>query len=532
MMNLNTILEILEINKSKSVDEILDCIIMYLRKSRRDMDYFKDEPIEKTLQRHEKELQEMIVRIFGKPLPSKNIYKEVVSGDTIEERPMIQEVLSKIENSNIKVVVCIEIERLARGNTIDQGTIAQAFKYTRTKIWTPSKIFNLDLEDDLSYFEDGLYQSRKYLVYIKRILSRGRVRSVKDGKYICSTRPYGYIRKKITNDKGFTLEILEEEAKIVRLIFDLAYNDKGTSKIANELNELGVKPMKNDVWTPACVRNILNSPVYIGKNTWNRRKTVSTLKNGKIVKSRPRNDNYILVNGLHKPIIDEALYNEVQKKLKLKSTPKLKTTEELKNPLAGIVKCGICGRNMIRRPYMSGYKDGLICGLSHCKNISSHLQLVEERLIESLQEMLSEYKNKAVEYQKEIIPIKDTINKIDLLKKEITAIDKQISKACELLEQEIYSPDMFIKRKNELENKKIEILEKIKIEEKEKKKNKNEEIINYIPKIENCLQLYDKSTIEEKNKLLHSIIDNVEYIKVKGGRGYEDNFTLKIKPKI
>ena len=196
-MNLTTILEILNIQKNLTVDEILDQLIIYLRKSRKDSDYFKEESVEKTLQRHEKELQDFIINIFGKPIPEKNIYREVASGDTIEDRPVVQEVLSIVERQDIKAVVCIEVERLARGSSIDQGIIAQTFLYTNTKIITPFKIYNLENDDDLSYFEDGLFQARKYLKYTKKILTRGRVRSVKDGKYqevdssdegICSKR--------------------------------------------------------------------------------------------------------------------------------------------------------------------------------------------------------------------------------------------------------------------------------------------------------------------------------------------------------
>lgn len=531
-MNFNTILSILDIKETKDVDSILDSLIIYLRKSRKDSEYNKEESIQKTLERHERTLQEMIVRTFGKPIPEKNIYREVVSGDTISGRPMMQKVLELIESPNVKAVVCIEIERLARGNTIDQGTIAQAFLYTGTKIWTPMKIYNLDLEDDLSYFEDGLYQARKFLKYAKRTLKNGRLRSVLDGKYVCSTRPFGYVKKKLTNEKGYTLEICEEEARIVKMIFDMAYNDKGTSVIANTLNEMNIKPMKNDIWTPACVRNILKSPIYISKITWNRRKTVSNLKNGVVVNSRPINNNCYLVDAIHAPIIDNELFNEVQKKMSAKNGKPIKKEFELKNPMAGLIKCGICGRNMIRRPYMSKYQDGLICSLAHCSNISSHLSLVENRLLSGLEELLLQYKNKVIKYEQKKIVKNDYSIRIDNLNKEIENIEKQLTRACELMEQDIYTPDMFLKRKSELESKKKETLDKIEKEKILQKQNKKEQIINMIPKIENCLKIYPTADIEGKHLLLSSIIDSVEYIKLKGGRGYEDNFTLKIKPKL
>ncbi len=228
-MNLNTFLQIMNIPDNLSVDEILESLIIYLRKSRKDMDYFKDETIEKTLQRHEKDLQDFIISLFGKPIPEHNIYREVASGDTIDDRPVIQEVLSLIEEDNIKGVVCIEIERLARGNTMDQGIIAQTFQYTETKIITPFRIYNLDNEDDLSYFEDGLFQARKYLKYTKRILNRGRVRSVKEGKYVGSVLPYGYDKVKLINEKGYMLVENEAEAKVVRLMADLFINGLNTT---------------------------------------------------------------------------------------------------------------------------------------------------------------------------------------------------------------------------------------------------------------------------------------------------------------
>lgn len=236
-MNLDTFLQIMNVSRDLTVDEILDMFIIYLRKSRKDMDYYKDESIEKTLQRHEKELQDFIVSIFGKPIPEHNIYREVASGDTIEDRPVIQEVLSLIEEDRVKGVVCIEIERLARGNTMDQGIIAQAFQYSNTKIITPMKIYNLDNEDDLSYFEDGLYQARKYLKYTKRILARGRLRSVKDGKYVGSVLPYGYNKQKIPNEKGYVLVENESESKVVKLLADLFLNGLNTTYTVKE-NEI------------------------------------------------------------------------------------------------------------------------------------------------------------------------------------------------------------------------------------------------------------------------------------------------------
>ena len=115
----------------------------YIRKSRKDVEYNSDESLEKTLKRHEIILQEFAKKLFGEEIPKSNIFKEVVSGDTIADRPEMQKLLERVQSGNRKGVFVVEIERLARGNTIDQGVIAQAFQLTNTKILTPQKIFDL-----------------------------------------------------------------------------------------------------------------------------------------------------------------------------------------------------------------------------------------------------------------------------------------------------------------------------------------------------------------------------------------------------
>ena len=100
---------------------------IYLRKSRKDEEFESDVTIEEVLARHEQQLQEYAIRLFGEKIPEHNIYREVVSGDTISDRPKMQELLHKIENNNRAGVLAIEIERLARGDTVDQRNYCSNF---------------------------------------------------------------------------------------------------------------------------------------------------------------------------------------------------------------------------------------------------------------------------------------------------------------------------------------------------------------------------------------------------------------------
>lgn len=508
---------------------LVENILIYLRKSRKDYE-FSNEPIEKTLERHEKILQEYSKKTYGSEIPEENIFREVVSGDTIADRPKMQEVLSLIENDKYKAVLVLEIERLARGNTIDQGLIAQTFEYTNTIIITPQKIFNLSDELDRSFFEDGLYQSRKYLLYTKKILTRGRIASVKEGKFVGSCTPFGYDKEKLKGEKGYKLIINKEEAEIVKLIFDMYINNKGTQIIANYLNNNGYKARKSNLWTSAMVRNILTSISVNGKVTWNRRKTVTKIENGIVKKTKPiSNDKALIIDGLHEKIINDELWNTVQNKLK--HNHKSKPPTNIKNPLSGIVKCKICGHNMIRRPYNNGYEDTLMCPIPGC-NVSSDLKLVENKILAELSKIISNYET---DYEDEIqnnVPDFDMI--IQNIEQEIKKYKLQLEKVYDLFERGIYDENEFKdRRKNtnlliqEKENYKKQI-----ISEKDSEKNNYYKLI---PKIKNILQIYNDLDIKSKNELLKSIISECYYFKQDGGRWKKDNinkFVLEIKLKL
>ena len=111
---------------------------MYLRKSRADEQADISNRFD-TLQRHEDILFELS-RKLG--LKIEKVFREIVSGDSIEARPVMQELLFQVEKKLWDGVFVIEVERLARGDTVDQGVVARTFKYSKTKIITPIKIYD------------------------------------------------------------------------------------------------------------------------------------------------------------------------------------------------------------------------------------------------------------------------------------------------------------------------------------------------------------------------------------------------------
>ena len=120
---------------------------MYLRKSRADREAEARGEME-TLARHEKLLFETAKRM---QITVSAVYKEIVSGETISARPVMQKLLAEIEQGIWDGVLVVEVERLARGDTIDQGIVSQAFKLSDTKIITPVKVYDPNNEFDEEY---------------------------------------------------------------------------------------------------------------------------------------------------------------------------------------------------------------------------------------------------------------------------------------------------------------------------------------------------------------------------------------------
>ncbi len=512
---------------------------MYLRKSRADLEAEQRGEGE-TLKRHEKILLDLAKKMN---ISISKIYKEIVSGETIAARPVMQQLLSDIEKGMWKGVLVVEVERLARGDTIDQGIVAQAFKYTNTKIITPMKIYDPSNEFDEEYFEFGLFMSRREYKTINRRLQQGRIQSVKEGKYLGTVAPYGYKRKKLENQKGYTLEIIPEEAKIVELIYNwyTGPNRIGISIISNKLNKMKIPARKGGDWTTSTIRGILSNPVYIGKIKWNSRPEKKKIVDGEIVVERPRTnkEDWIIVNGLHEPIIDNETFNLAQKYLSKNPALPVPTRHKVMNPLAGLIVCGVCGRKMKRRPYNNGYPSTLMCDGPTCNNISSPLYIVEEKLLNTLKTWLENYKFELKQLEEqgnniEIDLINQSISKIDA---DLITLNKQLNSLHDFLEQGVYSIDMFLERSKIL-NEKINTLKSHKLELQTKLDNitsLNNTKKDIIPKIEKVFEVYWKiNSPKEKNDLLKEVIDKVIYIKKEGGRwsGKIDSFTLILYPNL
>lgn len=523
---------------------------IYLRKSRKDLEAEAHGEGE-TLARHRKILLDLAK---AKKLPIEKIYEEIVSGETIASRPKMQELLSDVEKGMFAGVLVIEVERLARGDTIDQGIVAQAFKYSDTKIITPAKTFDPNNEFDEEYFEFGLFMSRREYKTINRRLQRGRAASAQEGKFVGSIAPYGYERCKIPNDKGYTLKIVPEQAEVVKLIFDLYVGGDtdengnvrrmGLQQIARKLNEMGIPPYRHEYWQKETLRGIIDNPVYMGKIRWGWRKCKKHVENGKTVVSRPKNydEDCILADGLHEAIVDEETFKKAQEIIANIPPPPVGYKKELKNPLSGLIVCRKCGRKMVvRKPTTPGKPDYLVCHARSCDNVSTPLHYVEERVLGILKKWVSEYDltwSKQKQAPDNEVAINTAKAALSQAEKSIAKLEKQLSSLHDLLEQGVYSAEVFLERSKNVaerleESKKEHEEAAAKLQAMTDNKLKQDE---FIPKVKHLLEVYDTiSTAAGKNELLKEVLEKAVYYKEKSGayKGVSpDDFTLEAFPRV
>lgn len=498
---------------------------LYLRKSRKDLEFDNEIDI---LARHEKQLIELANK-KGIHIPNENILREVVSGENLINRPMMQYLLNKIENGEVNNIFCIEIERLSRGNSIDQGIITQAIIMNNVTIHTLQKTYDPKNEYDEEYFEFGLFMSRREYKTINRRLQRGKAQAIKEGKFIASVPPFGYDRIKIKGDKGYTLDP-NKDAEIVKLIFDLCLQGYKSTQLAKHLQKVGIKSATDKPWTPAMVKNILRNPIYAGYIVSKKRNIVKKVVNDKIVISKPVNKSPQLNKGLHKPLITEEEYQQVQNFLDSLKPSKVQKKHKLKNPFVGITFCKICGSRMYRRlNHRDHSKDYLACSNIYCKNVSARIYIVENKLIEQLKEILKEQRTFLNNYEKEIIKkAQDYSKEIKNIEKQINELDNQFTKVCDLLEKGVYSIELFESRSktiteskktlNELKNRLIE----------ESKEDETIIIKKRIPILEKCIEHYYDLDMEQRNELLSVLITRIEYYKEKSVRWTKDPYDFEL----
>ena len=264
-------------------------------------------------------------------------------------RPSFQRMLVDIENGKINTIITKDLSRLSR-NSFEANYYIELYFLERNVRYI-SILDNVD-----TYIKNSNNDMIQFKTLINDWYSKDISRKVKSGVwarkekglYLSSRSPYGYNKSKTNKNQ---LVINQEQAAIVRLIFEKFDSGETQKNIADFLkenktlapssyNDKGILRKNVYNWDSA-VSKILKNKVYLGHTEYGKRINLS-YKSEK-VKYIPR-DEWKIVKNTHEPIIDEELFERVQRKLNLKKKTKRKKFDWLLN---GLVCCKECGSQMV-----------------------------------------------------------------------------------------------------------------------------------------------------------------------------------------
>ncbi len=337
---------------------------LYVRLSREDGDKEESDSVI-----NQKELLQQYV-VFEPDIIVHDVYMDDGWSGTNFERPEFIRMMSDIRNGELDCVIVKDLSRFGR-NYIDVGQYIE-------KIFPLMNIRFISVTDNLDSVKNPQTMNN-IIVPFKNLINdeycrdiSNKVRSSldmkrKQGKHIGSFACYGY--KKDPDDHNH-LVIDDEAAEIVRDIFKWYISGMSVLSIAQKLNSMGIpnpstykkmqglhyknryEKMSSGKWPDSSVRRILGNQMYIG----NLVQGILKVKSYKVqVTQRQEKDDWIIVENTHEPIISKADFEAVQE-LFARNTRKAPVMTKV-YLFSGFMKCGDCGRSMIRKEYHHAYGD-------------------------------------------------------------------------------------------------------------------------------------------------------------------------------
>lgn len=319
-----------------------------------------------------------------------------VSGASLHNRPGIKSLIEQAPQRRFDVVLAESMSRIGRDQE-DRAAVRKRVHFYGITLMTPSEGVITSLTDGIRAVIDS-----EYIEDLKKMIHRGMTGLVKQGKS-AGGRAYGYRPDPL--NKG-ELIIVEDEAQIVRHIFQSYAKGASPKAICHELNKRHIKsPRNGGRWHPSALHGtgprgsgILRNPIYVGCPIWNKNKMMKDPDTGKRV-SRPNPpEKWLHQEASHLRIISDELFNDVQTQLSARShgqrEDNIGAHKRPKYLLSGLMKCDTCGSGMIRCGQDKTGKTRLRCSLHHgsksCPNPKTYYaEDVEALVIDSLTKELA-----------------------------------------------------------------------------------------------------------------------------------------------
>ena len=345
-----------------------------------------------------------------------------------------------------------------------------------------------------------------YSVNLGVEVMRGMTEKASRGEPTCAP-PFGYIMK----DGRYYPDEESGKADIVREVFTLYANGVKQREIALILANKGIRTKFGKAPENRWVDYMLHNPCYIGKIRWTPDGT-RAVSQGKL-----DNENIMIIDGHHEPLISMELWDQVQKMLEeqKKAYPKYaRQFQPIDHMLKGLIRCDCCdgalaingwssGKNRVRNLQCCNYSRGS-CRVSH----SITLPKLEGAFMEGLRQALETKQfTLAPKAPKKSDPAAIDFDKL------IAVEERRLVRAKEAYLAEIDTLEQYKQNKQEI-TERIEDL----ISRRDKDVAKEFNADAFTNKVASIVEFIERDdvTAAAKNEALHTIIEKVVYEKAKG----------------
>lgn len=388
----------------------------------------------------------------GYHIPAEFIFAdEGISGKRADKRPGFQNMIrqARKKSNHIQYIIVHKFDRFAR-NKEDSVLYKALLKKDGVKVISVKEpipdddkfavIYESMLEAMAEYYSLNLAEEVKKTMVMKAELGEWQ-----------TTAPFGY------RNENKSLAIVEEEAKMVRYIFEKYVAGTSMFALSRYMNQAGYLTHRGNVFENRTIQYIINNPVYKGYMRWTP---------GKKVNRDYSNPASIVSKGNWEPIIDTELWDKAQAKFqaeKKRHYSHKRPDTEGHHWLSSMVKCSSCGRSLI---ISQKYKNGsfsLQCGgYNHGQCHTSH-SITSARLIPAilgaLKEISSNPDTEAFQYT--IRRVNPNTDEIDTFRAMLEKSKTRLRKAKEAYLNEIDTLEEYRQNKKAIETEISELEQKI-----------------------------------------------------------------------
>lgn len=312
------------------------------------------------------------------------VYADEALTGTKDNRPEFQRMLADCRNGKIDMIITKSITRFARNTVTLLATIRELGDLGIDVYFEKENIHTLSADGELmitllaAYAQEESYNvSENQKWRIRRMFEQGRPNT---------GRMLGY---RLKND---VLQIVPEEAEIVKMIFNDYLSGMGKNAIMKKLVRMGVPTLSGGQWRESTVLGILTNEKYTGDMLLQKTYRLDHISK-KVMVNRGEKRKYFVENS-HEPIIDKDTFAKVQQELARRAEkfqPNAPFSSEY--PFTGLIRCGFCGGYFRRKIANAGSKYAKpvwICNTfnTYGKDICSAQQIPEKILIEKTSEVL------------------------------------------------------------------------------------------------------------------------------------------------